>query len=109
LLQHALRGQEWAVDLAVDGMEALARVRELRPAVMIVDAMMPELDGYDVCREIRADATIEPKPYMLMLTAGGHETDRTRADEVGVDEFMTKPFSPSLLRERVRAVLGGAV
>lgn len=90
---------------ATDGLEALAAIREHRPELVIIDAMMPGLSGYEVCLAIRDDPA-GPKPYVLMLTAGGREVDRARAEEAGVDEFVTKPFSPSWLRSRVREVLG---
>jgi DNA-binding response OmpR family regulator len=89
---------------ASNGAEALALVREHRPDLLIVDALMPNMDGYDVCRALQDDAD-GPKPYVLMLTAGVGERDRELAEEVGVDEFMTKPFSPAALGERVRAIL----
>ena len=90
---------------AADGAEALERIREHRPRVVILDAMMPNGDGYDVCRTLRADSDLEEQPHVIMLTASAREVDRERADEVGVDEFMTKPFSPRELRERVQELL----
>ena len=89
---------------ATNGAEALERIRELRPRLVILDALMPKGDGYEVCRTLRDDPDIE-KPYVIMLTAGGRETDREQAEAAGVDEFMTKPFSPSQLRQRVRELL----
>ena len=89
---------------ATNGEQALALVREHRPDLLIVDALMPNMDGYDVCRALREDED-GPKPYVLMLTAGVGEQDRKRAEEAGVDEFMTKPFSPGERRERVREIL----
>jgi CheY-like chemotaxis protein len=89
---------------ATNGAEALERIRELRPRLVILDALMPKGDGYEVCRTLRDDPDIE-KPYVIMLTAGGRETDREQAEAAGVDEFMTKPFSPSQLRRRVRELL----
>ena len=89
---------------AGDGAEALERIRELRPRLVILDAMMPKGDGYDVCRTIRGDSDLE-QPHVIMLTASARELDRTRAEEAGVDEFMTKPFSPKELRERVQELL----
>ena len=90
---------------AADGAEALEQIREHRPRVVILDAMMPNGDGYDVCRTLRADSELEEQPHVIMLTASAREVDRERADEVGVDEFMTKPFSPRQLRERVQELL----
>jgi len=89
---------------AGDGAEALERIREHRPRLVILDAMMPNGDGYDVCRTLRADPGLD-QPHVIMLTASAGEVDRERAEEVGVDEFMTKPFSPRELRERVRELL----
>ena len=89
---------------ADDGADALERIRELRPRLVILDAMMPNVDGYDVCRTLREDTNLE-QPHVIMLTASARELDRTRAEEAGVDEFMTKPFSPRQLRERVQELL----
>jgi CheY-like chemotaxis protein len=89
---------------AGDGTEALERIREHRPRLVILDAMMPNGDGYDVCRTLRADPTLD-QPHVIMLTASAREVDREKANEVGVDEFMTKPFSPRELRERVQELL----
>src|SRR6266542_5509015 len=82
---------------AVDGAEALERIREHRPRVVILDAMMPNGDGYQVCGTLRADSDLE-QPHVIMLTASAREVDRTRAEEAGVNEFMIKPFSPRDLR-----------
>jgi DNA-binding response OmpR family regulator len=107
LVTMALRQAGHEPVTASDGEEALAAVREHRPELLIVDAVMPGLSGYDVCRALREDAD-GPQPHVIMLTAGGQEADRVRADEVGVDEFVTKPFSPSDLRARVHELLGDA-
>lgn len=105
LVTLALRQGGYEPVTALDGEQALASVREHRPELLIVDAVMPGLSGYDVCRALRDDPD-GPKPHVIMLTAGGQESDRLRADEAGVDEFVTKPFSPSTLRARVRELLG---
>lgn len=102
LLSHALREEGFDVVTGTDGDAALALVREWQPALLILDAEMPVRDGYEVAREL---ASLDTRPYVLMLTAGGREADRQRAEDSGVDEFMTKPFSPSRLRARVREVL----
>ena len=107
LVTMALRQAGHEPVTASDGEEALAAVRAHRPELLIVDAVMPGLSGYDVCRALREDAG-GPQPHVIMLTAGGQEADRVRADEVGVDEFVTKPFSPSDLRARVHELLGDA-
>jgi DNA-binding response OmpR family regulator len=107
LVTMALRQAGHEPVTASDGEEALAAVREHRPELLIVDAVMPGLSGYDVCRALRADPD-GPLPHVIMLTAGGQEADRVRAEEAGVDEFVTKPFSPSELRARVHELLGDA-
>ena len=89
---------------AADGAAALERIREHSPRVVILDAMMPNADGYEVCRTLRADDALE-QPHVIMLTANAREVDRERAEQAGVSEFMTKPFSPKLLRERVKELL----
>jgi len=88
------------------GGEALDAVREHHPELLIVDAMMPVLDGYEVVQTIREELADEA-PYVIMLTASDRAVDRERATAVGVDEFMAKPFSPITLRDRVREILEG--
>lgn len=90
---------------ATDGTGALTAVREHAPTVVILDAHMPGLDGYEVTRAVRAEEGLA-QPHIVMLTAAGREVDRERAAEAGVDEFLTKPFSPSALRARVSALVG---
>src|SRR5919198_4340087 len=82
---------------ASDGAEALERIRELRPRLVILDAMMPNGDGYEVCRTLRGDDELE-QPHVIMLTASARELDRTRAEEAGGDEVMKKAFSPRQAR-----------
>ena len=89
---------------AEDGVAAIERIREHAPHVVILDAMMPNADGYEVCRTLRADSALE-QPHVIMLTANAREVDRERAEQAGVSEFMTKPFSPKALRERVKELL----
>lgn len=105
MVELALRRDGYEPVTASDGTEALAAIREHRPELVIVDAVMPGATGYEVCKELRDDPD-GPHPYVIMLTAGGREADREKAEESGVDEFMTKPFSPSALRERVKEILG---
>ena len=92
---------------ATHGGEAIDAVRTHRPELLIVDATMPVSDGYEVVRTLRAELGDE-KPYVIMLTASDRTVDRERATEVGVDEFISKPFSPVALRDRVRELLDGA-
>ena len=82
-----------------------AAIREHRPELVILDAQMPVLSGYEVCRALREDVDA-PRPHVIMLSAGANEADKALAREAGIDEFVTKPFSPATLRERVREILG---
>jgi DNA-binding response OmpR family regulator len=96
------------VATATDGEAGLAEVERLAPPLVFVDVMMPGLDGYEVCRRIRAsDVAGGRRTHLVMLTGSADEADRVRAEEVGVDEFMTKPFSPTGVIERVRSLLDG--
>ena len=90
--------------LARHGGEAVAAVREHRPELLLVDAMMPVLDGYEVVKAV-CEEFGDDSPYIIMLTASDRAVDRERATEAGVDEFIAKPFSPVALRERVTALL----
>jgi DNA-binding response OmpR family regulator len=104
-LGFVLEKADYDVTAARNGTEALRLVKEERPDLVFLDIMMPEPDGYEVCRRIKsAEQTADV--YVIMLTAKGQEADRRRSLEVGADEYMTKPFSPSRAVERVRKALG---
>ena len=89
------------VDEASDGMEAVARCRREKYDAMILDIMMPELDGFSVCREVRKFSDIP----ILLLSARGEEYDKINGFECGADDYVVKPFSPRELMLRVEAVL----
>ena len=107
VLSFALAKEGYDVVTASDGVEALERIRETLPRLVILDGMMPRKDGFTVAAEIRADPAIDPQPHIFMVTAEGRDDDRDHAVAAGVDDFLTKPFSPSQLLERVRAALAG--
>ena len=92
-----------AIEVAVaeDGEAALASFTEHRPDLVVLDLMLPRIDGLEVFRRMRADASIP----VIMLTARGEETDRVVGLELGADDYVTKPFSPREVIARVRAVL----
>ncbi len=96
-----LEMEGFRVAMAEDGEQALEQVRRLHPPVMLLDAMMPRRDGYDVCRTIKADPELAGT-HVIMLTAMGQKRDRERALDAGADYFITKPFDEvellSLLR-----------
>ncbi len=106
VLALALRQEGYDVETADDGEEGLELIRAVRPRLAFVDAEMPRMTGYELARAVRDDASLDPQPHLIMLTAGGQEADRERAEAAGVDEFLTKPFSPSQLRALVRELLG---
>ena len=101
LVRDYLEGAGFAVVTARDGPEALMRVRQERPDLVILDLGLPGLDGIDVTRRLRRDSGVP----IIMLTARDEETDKVVGLELGADDYVTKPFSPRELTARVRAVL----
>jgi len=87
---------------APNGEEALVLAREEHPVIIILDLMLPGLDGLDICRILKNDARTEDI-CIIMLTAKGEESDIVRGLEIGADDYITKPFSPSVLTARVKA------
>jgi DNA-binding response OmpR family regulator len=89
---------------AEDGDEGLRVLRGSEPQLVLLDVMMPGRTGFELCREIKAaDAT--RNTYVILLTAAGQERDRADGYESGADEYMTKPFSPRMLRQKLHEVL----
>lgn len=101
LVRLYLEKEGFTVSMAVDGEEAVRKVKSLNPLMVILDIMLPKLDGWDVCREIRKFSTIP----IIMLTAKGEEFDKVLGLELGADDYLTKPFSPRELIARVKAIL----
>ena len=102
LIRDFLEAEGYEVVEAANGEEALDLYYEDRGiALLILDVMMPKMDGWQVCREIRQTSTVP----ILMLTARSEERDELRGFELGVDEYVTKPFSPRILVARVNAIL----
>jgi two-component system phosphate regulon response regulator PhoB len=104
LLRYNFEKEGFRVAVAMDGEAALVAVAEARPDIMVLDWMLPHVSGLEVCRQIRRKADTRDVP-IIMLTARGEESDRIRGLEVGADDYVAKPFSPSELIARVRAVL----
>ncbi len=101
LITGYLEREGFRVSAAMDGEEAVEAVRERLPDVIILDVMLPGLDGIEVCRQVRTFS----QAYILMLTARGEEIDRIMGLTVGADAYLTKPFSPRELTARVKALL----
>jgi DNA-binding response OmpR family regulator len=107
VLARYLRAEGYAVQVAADGAEALDLYSAHQPDLILLDLMLPTIDGYEVFRTIRASG----QTPVIMLTARGDETDRIVGLDLGADDYVTKPFSPREVVARVRAVLrrsGGA-
>lgn len=96
-----LRADGFEVDIAGDGLEAVRRCAELLPDLVVLDVMLPSIDGHEVCRRIQADRYVP----VIMLTARDSELDMLVGLGVGADDYITKPFSPRELVARVRALL----
>ena len=101
LLSYPLRKEGYEVVSALDGREALDRVRDGSFDLVVLDVMLPKVDGFDVCRQIRARSTVP----IIMLTAKAEEIDKVLGLELGADDYITKPFSMREFRSRVKAVL----
>jgi DNA-binding response OmpR family regulator len=100
-LVRALTQAGYQVMVANNGRDGLALAREKQPDVVVLDIMMPQMDGWDVCRALRQDSTVP----ILMLTALGDEVDRILGLELGADDYLTKPFSTRELIARLKALL----
>jgi two-component system phosphate regulon response regulator OmpR len=101
LLALALGYNGFDVERAATGREALAAIERRRPDLVVLDVMLPDLDGFEVCRQIRAQSDVA----IVMLTGRGEETDRIVGLELGADDYLPKPFNPRELLARLRAVL----
>jgi two-component system alkaline phosphatase synthesis response regulator PhoP len=105
ILDFILGAENYDVITASNGEQALQKVRDENPDLIVLDIMMPKLDGYETCRIIKNDPKTKSIPVIL-LTAKGREVDQKLGKEVGASDYITKPFSPSKLIERVQAILG---
>src|SRR4051812_36029661 len=101
LLSYPLRKEGYEVVPALDGEEALSRARDQSFDLIVLDVMLPKMDGFEVCRKLRADSAVP----IIMLTAKAEEFDKVLGLELGADDYITKPFSMREFRSRVKAVL----
>ena len=101
VVERYLRQQDFEVSLASDGHQALKTAREWHPDLVVLDLMLPGMDGLEVCRNIRKESAMP----IIMLTAKGDETDRIVGLELGADDYVVKPFSPRELVARIKSVL----
>ncbi|GAB6098613.1 response regulator transcription factor [Halanaerocella petrolearia] len=101
LINIYLKKEDYQVVTATDGQEALEKYHETNPQLVVLDIMLPEVDGWQVCQEIRKDSNIP----ILMLTAKGEKEDKLKGLEIGADDYVTKPFDPDELVARVKVIL----
>ena len=104
IIQTTLERESFDCLVAYDGLTALDLFQNQEPDLIILDLMLPKLDGLEVCTRIRQKTTTKD-PYILMLTAKGEEIDRVIGLSTGADDYLVKPFSPIELLARVRALL----
>jgi DNA-binding response OmpR family regulator len=100
VLEQYLKREGFRVLIATNGQAALQTARSEKPNLVVLDLMMPELDGWEVCRRLRAESTLP----ILMLTARGEEYERILGLGLGADDYVTKPFSPGEVVARIKAI-----
>jgi two-component system phosphate regulon response regulator PhoB len=104
LLAHHLRGEGFSVEIVTNGRTALTAVKSQTPALIVLDLMLPEISGLDLCRMIKSNPGTSHVP-IVMLSARIEEIDRVLGFELGADDYVVKPFSPRELVLRIRAIL----
>ncbi len=95
-----LEREGYRVDSAFDGAQALERIKELEPSLVVLDLMLPEVDGFEVCRQTRLHSDVP----IIMLTARDDDVDKIVGLELGADDYLTKPFNPRELVARIKAI-----
>jgi len=104
ILDFSLGAEGYEVITAADGAEAIEKARQEKPDLVVLDIMMPKVDGFEACRRLKADPETREIPVIL-LTAKGREVDRKMGMEVGADDYIVKPFSPTKLIEKIGGFL----
>ncbi|HTG02333.1 MAG TPA: response regulator [Nitrospirota bacterium] len=102
-LTYLLEDEGYQLWLAKDGAETLAKVREVIPDILLLDIMMPGMNGYDVCSAVKNDPLLK-KIYVIMLTAKGQVAEQEHGKEVGADEYVVKPFSPMEILSKIKRI-----
>lgn len=101
ILEEYAKKEGFTPKTALDGSEAIALFRKLQPDIVLLDVMMPKMDGFEVCREIRKTSTVP----VIMITARGEDFEKIMGLDIGADDYIVKPFSPGEAMARVRAVM----
>jgi two-component system phosphate regulon response regulator PhoB len=104
LVRYNLNKEGYRIETATSGEEALAKARTVQPGLIILDLMLPGIDGLQVCKNLKSETKTQNIP-VIMLTAKGEESDVVGGLELGADDYITKPFSPKVLIARVRRIL----
>jgi two-component system alkaline phosphatase synthesis response regulator PhoP len=104
ILDFSLGAEGYEVITAENGEEAVRKAREEKPDLVVLDIMMPKMDGFEACRTIKRDAELAHTPVIL-LSAKARDIDQKQGYEAGADDYITKPFSPSRLVDRVHGLL----
>ena len=105
ILDFSLGMEGYQVLTALDGEQAVERAQAEKPDLIVLDIMMPKLDGYETCKALKSKAETKDIPVIL-LSAKGRNVDQKTGFEVGADDYITKPFSPRKLVDRINAILG---
>ncbi|HEX9021529.1 MAG TPA: response regulator [Nitrospirota bacterium] len=103
-LTYLLEDAGYRLWLAKDGADTLRMAKEVLPDILFLDIMMPEINGYDVCRAIKSDPALN-HIYVIMLTAKGQASEQELGKAVGADEYIVKPFSPMEILSRIKNIL----
>ena len=101
ILAEYAKKENYATTIANDGREAILKFKEYNPEIILLDVMMPIIDGFEVCREIRKTSNVP----IIMVTARGEDFERIMGLDIGADDYIVKPFSPGEVMARVRAIL----
>lgn len=101
ILEEYAKKEGYMPKVALDGLEAIELFRKLQPDIVLLDVMMPKMDGFEVCREIRKTSNVP----IIMITARGEDFEKIMGLDIGADDYIIKPFSPGEVMARVRAIL----
>lgn len=101
ILEEYAKNEGFGVKIALNGREALKFFEKYNPDIILLDVMMPEMDGFEVCREIRKQSNVP----IIMITARGEDFERIMGLDIGADDYIVKPFSPAEVMARVRAIM----
>jgi len=104
LLSFMLQKEGYDVSTAENGEVGVSKARDIKPDLMFLDVMMPKMNGHEVCRTVKEDPSLRGT-RIVMLTASGQKADRAKGFSLGVDEFITKPFSPRKVSQLVKEML----